>query len=95
MNQTDRRHAASHLNEAVRHLAAARVVLEHLDQQAELSSEHRLELSDVTSVVRVLAQHINDSLTGIPTDADYARMFEGTVPPGSDLSERPPSSEAC
>lgn len=75
MRRSDKRRAQAHLNEAVKHLAAARVVVQHLERDAELSHGERADLGDITSVVRSLAGEVDASLRGRVWDLELTDLF--------------------
>jgi len=72
VRRTDKRCAQAHLNEAIRQLAAARVVIQQLETDAEISNGERTELSDITSVVSSLAGQVSEALNGRILDLKLA-----------------------
>ncbi len=84
MRGSDKRRAQAHLNEAVKHLAAARVVVQHLECDAELSHRERADLSDITSVVRSLAGQVSDALQGRVLDLELSDILVMPTEEGRD-----------
>ena len=70
MRGSDKHRAQAHLNEAVRHLAAASIVVQHLDRDAELARHERVQFGDITSVVASLVGQVDAALRGRALELD-------------------------